>query len=133
LKERKRKIQEELVELNHKYSELGFGAKISGQIASVVKSSSSMKNLSGIAKTKKFFAKNVMGKISKKFGQAQSMKEALENLSNINTSVDELIKMQAPYGEMVERYEKLTAYLNQANVIHSKITRNVEAITKKKV
>jgi len=59
------------------------------------------------------------------------MKEALEKLSNINLSVDELIKMQVPYGETIDRYEKLTAYLNKANVIHSQISRNVNDMTKR--
>ncbi len=61
------------------------------------------------------------------------MKEALENLSSINTSVDELVNLQIPYGKKIERYEKLTAYLNKANVIHAQITKNMNEIAKKKV
>lgn len=131
LEERKQKIKQELVELNKKYSELGLSAKISGQIASAV-SLSSNKKINIFSKTKKFLSKKILSKISKKFDHNQTIKEALENLSNINLGVDELIKMQIPYGETKKRYEKLTAYLNKANTIHSQISKNIDAIAKKK-
>ncbi|MFA7659364.1 MAG: hypothetical protein WCY19_08010 [Candidatus Gastranaerophilaceae bacterium] len=127
LKDRKQKIEQELAELNKKYSELGLSAKISGQIASAINFTSG-KKLNPLSKIKKNFAKKVLTKISKKFCHSQALKEALENLSNINLSVDELIKMQVPYGETISRYEKLTAYLNKANVIHSQISKNLNAI-----
>lgn len=130
--ERKQKVERELVELNKKYSELGIGAKLSGQITSAV-NFSSRKKVSTFSKFKKFVSKKIFARISKKFNYSQSMKEALGNLSNINTSVDELINLQVPYGETITRYEKLTAYLNKANVIHSQITRNVNSLNKKKV
>lgn len=58
------------------------------------------------------------------------MKDSLEKLSSINSSVDELVTMQVPYGEMEKRYEKLTAYLNKANSIHSEISNNLNSINK---
>lgn len=130
LKERREKIKQELIELNKKYSELGISAKISGQIASVIGFTSKSKK-SSISKVQNFIAKKVLSKISKKFNYSQNMKEALENLSNINTSVDELVNLQIPYGKKIERYEKLTAYLNKANVIHAQITKNMNEITKR--
>lgn len=131
LEDRKQKIEQELAELNKKYSELGLSAKISGQIASVVNFTSNKKT-STFSKIKKFVSKKILAKISKKFDYSQNMKEALGKLSNINSSVDELISMQVPYGETINRYEKLTAYLNKANVIHSQISRNMDSIAKKK-
>ena len=131
LEERKQKIEQELAELNKKYSELGFSAKISGQIASVVNFTSNKKT-STFSKIKKFVSKKILAKISKKFNYSQNMKEALDKLSNINSSVDELINMKIPYGETINRYDRLTAYLNKANVIHSQISRNMGSIAKKK-
>lgn len=122
LKDRKLKLERELAELNKKYSELGLGAKISGQIASAM-NLTSKKKFNPLLRLKKFLSKKVLSKISKKFDNSQTMKEALENLCSINLSVDELIKMQTPYGETMNRYDKLTAYLNKANVIHSQISR----------
>ena len=57
------------------------------------------------------------------------MKEALEKLSDINANVDELITMQVPYGETINRYEKLTAYLGKANMLHSRISKNLKEMT----
>ena len=132
LKERKRKVEQELIALNKKYAELGIGARLSGHIASAA-NFSSKKKTSSFSVIKNFIAKKIFAKISKTFDRNQLMKEALGNLSNINTSVDELINLKVPYGETINRYEKLTAYLNKANVIHSQISRNMNSITKKKV
>lgn len=130
LEERKQKINSELTELNKKYSELGFSARISGQIASVVNLTKNRKN-NIFSRTINFILKKILAKISKKFSHTQTMQEALESLCNINSGVNELIKMQIPYGETAKRYEKLTAYLNKANVIHSQIAKNMNAIAKK--
>ena len=129
--DRKQKVEQELVALNKKYSDLGLGAKLSGQITSAV-GFTSKKKTSALSKFKNFISKKIFSKISKKFNYNQIMREALGNLENINTSVDELITLKVPYGETVNRYEKLTAYLNKANVIHSQITRDMNAITKNK-
>lgn len=123
LKARRQKMEEELKEVNRKYEELCLSSKISGKISSVVRGASGGKRRS-IAKIKGFISKRVLAKLSKKINYVQVMKDALENLSNINSSVDELVQMQAPYGETVKRYEKLTACLNKANMIHSQIIKN---------
>lgn len=131
LKNRRTKIEEELKELNEKYSGLSLSSKISGHIASAVNLASN-KNNNVFSRFKKFFSKKILAKLSKKIDYSQKMREALDSLSEINLSVDELIQMQAPYGETVNRYEKLTAYLNKANLLHSKITLNVDELTRKK-
>lgn len=130
LKDRKQRIERELIELNEQYSQLGLSAKISGQIAAAVNVSNKKMNI--FLRIKKLFSKKVLSKFSKKFYYNQRITEALSNLSDINSSVDDLINMQAPYGENITRYEKLTAYLNKANIIHSQINQNVNQITKKK-
>jgi len=122
---RKKLVEKELADLKKKYSELGITARISGQITSVVNFTSAKKN-SILSRTKDFLSNKVLAKISKNFQQSQEMKATLEKLSSINSNVDELITMQVPYGETVNRYEKLTAYLNKANVIHSKISKDLK-------
>lgn len=129
--ERKEKIERELVELNKMYSELGLSTMISGQIASAV-NFTAKKRRNFLAKTRSFISRKILARISPKIGLSQTMKDSLESLCNINLGVDELIKMQIPYGETTKRYEKLTAYLNKANTIHSQISRNMDAIAKKK-
>lgn len=130
LKSQKEKLEKELAQLNEKYSKLGLSSKISGQIASVM-SFTSRKKINILSRVKRFVSKKILAKLSKRFNFSETMKEALDNLSNINFSVDELIKMKSPYGETVRRYEKLTAYLNKANLIHSQISKNITHITKK--
>lgn len=130
LKSRKEKMEKELALLNEDYSKLGLSSKISGQIASAM-SFTSNKKINIFSKAKRFVSKKILARLSKRFNFSETMKDALDNLSNINFSVDELIKMKSPYGETVKRYEKLTAYLNKANLIHSQISRNINDITKK--
>lgn len=130
LKERRRKITEELKELNTKYCKLGVSSNISGHIASVVNFTSN-KKFENFDKVKNFIEKNILAKVSKKFNQNLTMKDALDKLSSINLSVDELVNMQVPYGENLTRYEKLSAYLNKANVIHAKIAHDMKDSTKK--
>lgn len=131
LKDRRQKLERELEESKKKYSQMGISAKISGGLVSAVNFTSGKKN-NVFSKAKNFVTKRILAKISKKFGCSQNIKEALANLSDINTSVDELITLQTPYGESVNRYEKLGAYLNEVNVIHSRITKNVNSITEAK-
>lgn len=126
LKSRRQKLEDELKELNKKYSDLCLSSKISGKISSVVRTASNGKG-NGFSKIKDFISKKILAKLSKKINYTQVMREALDNLSNINSSVDELIQMQTPYGETVKRYEKLTACLNKANIIHSQIIKNTNA------
>lgn len=130
--ERKQKIEQELADLNKQYSELGLSAKISGQLATVFNATSNRKN-NIFLKTKHFINKKILARLFKKIDNSQTMQEALNNLHNINSSVDELINMQIPYGESINRYEKLTAYLNKANTIHSQISQNINGIAKKRV
>ena len=131
LKSRKYNIEKELIELNDKYSRLGLGARLSGQLVSAVNFTSIAKNTT-FSKIKTFISKNILAKISKKISYAQTMKEALTKLSGLNSNVDELITMKVPYGETINRYEKLTAYINKANVIHSQISKNIKDISKNK-
>lgn len=131
LKDKKQKIEQELIQLNEEYSKLGFSEKISGQIAAAVNVSNKRMNM--FLKIKKFFSQKILSKFSKTFNYNQKITEALGSLSDINSNVDDLIKMQIPYGENVTRYQKLTIYLNKANLIHSQINRNVNQATKKKL
>lgn len=128
LRERKYKIELELAELNKKYSELSLSTRISGQIVSVI-THKKLKRLNWFSRAKKFVSKKILAKLFKKIGRSQNMKEALDNLSSINSGVDELINMQAPYGENVLRYEKLTAYLNKANTLHLQINKKVKEVS----
>lgn len=126
LKERKQKIEDEIDSLNEEYENLGLSSRLSGHIASAIGFTSKKKGRFS-SFLRMLLPKKFLAKISKKFNLNQFMKEALSSLSCINSSVDELINMQTPYGETLSRYEKLTAYLNKANVLHAQIYKNMNS------
>lgn len=78
-----------------------------------------------IYKIQSFLSRQVLARISKKVNSVVTLSDSLEQLSEISRSVDELIDMNVPYGEKVQNYEKLTEYLNQANMIHAKISKSI--------
>ncbi len=78
-----------------------------------------------IYKVQEFVSRQILARVSKKINSVVTLTDSLEQLSEISKSVDELIDINVPYGEKVQNYEKLTEYLNQANVIHSKITKSL--------
>ncbi len=78
-----------------------------------------------IFKIQDFISRQILARLSKKINSVITLTDSLEKLSDINRSVNELIGMNIPYGEKVQNYEKLTHYLNQASVIHSKISKSL--------
>lgn len=78
-----------------------------------------------IYKIQSFISRQILAKVSKKINSVITLSDSLEQLSQISKSVDELVEMNVPYGEKVQNYEKLTEYLNQANMIHSKISKSM--------
>jgi hypothetical protein len=71
----------------------------------------------------RFFLKRILARFSKKFKALTALGDSIDTLSDINANVDELIMMRSPYGESARNYEKLTAYLGQANKICSAINK----------
>lgn len=82
-----------------------------------------------LRKFRRFFYKNVLAKVSKKFNEVIAVSDSLERLAKINKNVDELIDMKVPYGETPASYEKLTTYLCHANRIHSEINKTIRKIS----
>lgn len=78
-----------------------------------------------IYKIQEFISRQILSRVSKKVKSVVTLSDSLEQLSEISKSVDEFIDMNVPYGEKVQNYEKLTEYLSQANMIHSKISKSL--------
>lgn len=78
-----------------------------------------------IYKIQEFVSRNILARISKKVKSVIALSDSLEQLSDISKNVDELIDLNIPYGEKIQNYEKLTQYLNRANIIHSKIAKSI--------
>lgn len=78
-----------------------------------------------IYKIQSFISRHILARVSKKINSVITLSDSLDQLSQISKSVDELVEMNVPYGEKVQNYEKLTEYLNQANMIHSRISKSM--------
>ena len=122
LKAKKQRILQELDTLRKKQL---YGGRVLGEKNSQAFHESFKAKMPVIYKIQSFLSRQVLAKISKKVNSVVTLSDSLEQLSQISKSVDELVDMNVPYGEKIQNYEKLTEYLNQANMIHSKISKSM--------
>lgn len=121
LKAKKQRITEELNTLRKQQM---YGGRVLGEKSQVYHESFKQK-MPIIYKIQSFISRQILAKVSKKVNSVVTLSDSLEQLSEISKSVDDLVDMNVPYGEKVQNYEKLTEYLNQANMIHSKISKSL--------
>ena len=121
LKAKKQRITEELNTLRKQQM---YGGRVLGEKSQAYHESFKQK-MPIIYKIQSFISRQILAKISKKVNSIVTLSDSLEQLSEISKSVDDLVDMNVPYGEKVQNYEKLTEYLNQANMIHSKISKSL--------
>ena len=121
LKAKKQRITEELNTLRKQQM---YGGRILGEKSQAYHESFKQK-MPIIYKIQSFISRQILAKVSKKVNSVVTLSDSLEQLSEISKSVDDLVDMNVPYGEKVQNYEKLTEYLNQANMIHSKISKSL--------
>ncbi|MBR6301423.1 hypothetical protein IKR55_01665 [bacterium] len=119
LKAKRQRLSQELNSLRRQQM---YGIQTSGEKFSHEKFK---RNMPVIYKIQRFISHKILARLSKKINSVVTLTDSLEQLSEISRSVDELIEMNTPYGEKTKNYEKLTAYLNQANLIHSKISKSL--------
>lgn len=121
LKAKKQRITEELNTLRKQQM---YGGRVLGEKSQAYHESFKQK-MPIIYKIQTFISRQILAKVSKKVNSVVTLSDSLEQLSEISKSVDDLVDMNVPYGEKVQNYEKLTEYLNQANMIHSKISKSL--------
>ena len=124
LSRKKLRMERQLKILMFKYTNIDFASKVIALISLIFRKRKKQHNTIG-----DYMLKHFWSKVSKKMKTIYELKIALEKLSNINRSVDELISMQAPVKGTKDRYEKLTTYINKANTIHSEISNNIKSKT----
>ena len=125
LMNRKKQIYEDLVLLAQIYNEKSLSSKISGGIFNIL-SPKIRNSLSKFNNTFKAAMDSFLSGLSGKFASVQEIKQSLSKLENINRSVDELMTLQTPYGEAVDKYEQLSKYITRANAIQAKIARTLK-------
>ena len=121
LKAKKQRITDELNTLRKQQM---YGGRVLGEKSQAYHESFKQK-MPIIYKIQSFISRQILAKVSKKVNSVVTLSDSLEQLSEISKSVDDLVDMNVPYGEKVQNYEKLTEYLNQANMIHSKISKSL--------
>jgi histidyl-tRNA synthetase len=121
----KAKRQRLLQELDSLRKQQLYGGRVLGETTSQNFHDSFKQKMPFIYKVQSFISRQILAKISKKVNSVVTLTDSLEQLSQISKSVDELVDMNVPYGEKGQSYEKLTEYLNQANLIHSKISKSL--------
>lgn len=120
---RKHSLQKELKILQKSYGNTDITTKLSEDITNIL--NIKPRGVNKVLNTIKNFVSNKMLSHFRSFNSSQDVKTALAKLKTLNRNVDELITMQTPYGEADEWYDKLSDYLNTANVIHFQISKTV--------
>ena len=122
--------EEQLVEINKKIN----SAEISGDQQILFTCRAKKQRLeSELREFKRRFAtrdlnlqRYFLARVSKKVHELVQLSDSLEALQDLNSNVDELIKIKVPYGETIKNYERLTEYLSRASKIHSKISKTMK-------
>lgn len=123
----RRNLEARLQALNKNYEKGGMPTRLSGELASIIEKPKVISK--AFQNCVNFMSNKILPKISKTFKSGKSIKSALDRLETINKNVDEIVTTQTPYGEADERYEKLSDYLNSANVIHYQISKKIDTPT----
>ena len=79
----------------------------------------------GVNKTLSLLYETLVSKMPKRLSSVLELKQSLEKLENINRSVDELMTLQTPYGEGVDKYEQLSKFIVKANNIQAQISKSL--------
>lgn len=125
LSERKKLAEEDYESLVAIYNDKSLSAKVSGSISNIF--GDQIKNkYSNLQNKLQDISKKILYKLPKPFSSIVELKQSLNKLENINRSVNELMSMNIPYGENINKYEQLSKYIIRANEIQGEITRFIK-------
>ena len=118
-------LREDLEALSAVYNDKSVSAKITGNLANLV--GGTFKNKwEKFAKDFTDKLESVSEKMPKPLASIIEIKKSLARLENINKSVDELVKLNTPYGENFDKYDQLSKYIIKANSIQAEISRHLK-------
>lgn len=116
LQNRKNALEEDYNTLVEFYNEKSISAKISDIFLNKIKN-----NFHNLYRNFTMIAEAFLLKLPKPFASVVELKKSLNKLENINKSVDELMSLNIPYGENINKYEQLSKYIIKANSIQNEI------------
>lgn len=103
------------------YKEKSFSAKLTNVLGEKLKP-----QINGLRQKVANFSEKIIEKLPKRFSSVIELKKSLNKLENINKSVDELISLNIPYGENIDKYEQLSKYIIKANSIQNEISKFIK-------
>ena len=107
------------------YNDKSFSAKISDKILNVF-GGKIRSNIETFQSRLSGFSESFLSKLPKQFSSIIELKKTLAKLENLNKSVDELVSLNIPYGENINKYEQLSKYIIKANSIQAEISRYIK-------
>lgn len=122
---RKRILEEDYEALLAIYNDKSLSAKITDKFFNLF-GNDFKENLKKIKVQSNIFSDVLISKMPKQFANIFELKKSLTKLENLNKSVDELISMNIPYGENINKYEQLSKYIIKANSIQAEISRYIK-------
>lgn len=125
LSNRKTTLEEDYEALVAIYNEKSLSARISDKLLSFFGSKlrNDFKTLQAKASS---ITEGIISKMPKQFSSVIELKKSLAKLENLNKSVDELVSLNIPYGENINKYEQLSKYIIKANSIQAEISKHLK-------
>lgn len=118
-------LNAELQSLLASYNQKSLSAKIADSLLGIF--GIKFKNNPPLIKQKfSNLSNKLISKLPKNLISLLELKDSLIRLENLNKSVDELVNMNIPYGENIDKYEQLSKYIIKANSIQSKISQQMK-------
>lgn len=115
----------ELQDSTKTYNKKSFSANITDKFFNIFGKNISIK-YSNMKHLIAEFSEIFLSKMPKSVISIIELKKSLQKLENINKSVDELISLNTPYGENINKYEKISKYIIKANSIQAKLSRSIK-------
>ena len=125
LYKRKDSLKEDYEALLAIYNDKSVSAKLTDSLVNIL-GENVKTNLNNIKSNFTFLTDSIIEKLPKSLSTIFELKKTLQKLESINKSVDELMSMNIPYGENINKYEQLSKYIIKANSIQSEITRYIK-------
>jgi hypothetical protein len=125
LSTKKTLLEEDFEALIAIYNDKSISAKISDKILNLF-DGKLKNNLKNIHTKFSNFSEKIIDKMPRQLSSIFELKKTLAKLENLNRSVDELMSLNIPYGENINKYEQLSKYIIKANSIQAEISRYIK-------
>ncbi len=124
LMKQKKQLSQKVENLQIEYKNQNLDTKLTTVISKMLQTPSKLKQQAQV-NLKLFFRRSKFLRQFNPFMKSIAARETIEKLDKINKSVDQLVKMQVPFGEQDARYQTLVNHLSKASALHSQIQKEL--------